>query len=111
MPVYRLVFRRALFLTGLVALGAQSRLAQSQILHATGDRPSFEVATIKPWKRTPTPPPPGDGASAPVKVMKASPVGGVGQPANRVHMILPAALLIASAYNLPVGSENRLVRG
>jgi uncharacterized protein (TIGR03435 family) len=26
-------------------------------------------------------------------------------------MILPAALLIASAYNLPVGSENRLVRG
>jgi uncharacterized protein (TIGR03435 family) len=104
-------FRHALFLTGLVALGAPGGSAQSQILHATGDRPSFEVATIKPWKRPPTPPPPGDGASAPVKVLKASPVGAGGQTTNRVHMILPLALLIASAYNLPVGSENRRVRG
>jgi bla regulator protein BlaR1 len=100
---------RAVLLAGLLALGAHGGLAQSQILHATGDRPSFEVATIKPWKRAPTPPP--DGASAPVKVMKVSPLGGGGQPTNQVQMILPAALLIASAYNLPVGSENRLVRG
>jgi bla regulator protein BlaR1 len=109
MLVCGLYFRRALFLTGLVALGAQSRLAQGQVLHATGDLPSFEVATIKSWKRPPTPPPPADGAA--VKVMKSAPVGGGGQPTNRVHMILPVALLIASAYNLPVGSETRRVKG
>ena len=111
MSVYRLDFRRALFLTGLLAVGAQGRLTQGQILHAAGDRPSFEVASIKLLQRTPTPPPPGDGASAPVKVTKVAPFGGAGQPTNRVHMILPAVLLIAHAYNVPVGSEDRLVRG
>jgi uncharacterized protein (TIGR03435 family) len=104
-------FPRALFLTALLALGAQSELALGQILHATGDRPSFEVASIKPLQGTPTPPPPADGASAPVKRVKVAPLGGGGQATNRVHMILPAVLLIAHAYNLPVGSENRLVRG
>jgi uncharacterized protein (TIGR03435 family) len=103
-------FRRVLFLTGLLAIGAPDRFAQSQILHATGDRPSFEVVSIKAWQRTPTQPPPADGAPAPAKV-KFAPVGGGGQPTNRIHMILPAALLIASAYNLPVGSEDRLVKG
>jgi bla regulator protein blaR1 len=104
----RLNFRH-LFATGFVILGVQSRLADAQILHATGNRPSFEVATIKPWKRTP--PPLSDGTSGPVKPMKVSPIGAGGQPTSRVHMILPAALLIASAYNLPVGSENRFLRG
>jgi hypothetical protein len=47
----------------LMASGEGAPLASGQILHATGDRPSFEVATIKPWKRTPSPPP--DGASLP----------------------------------------------
>lgn len=107
----RLNSRRMLVLTGFVALGAQSWLAQGQILHTGSDRPSFEVATIKPWKRMPSPAAPPDGTSGPVKVMKVSPGGGGGQPTNRVHMILPAAVLIASAYNLSAGSENRLVRG
>jgi uncharacterized protein (TIGR03435 family) len=44
--------------------------------------------------------------------MKVAPIGGAGgQSTNRVHTILPAALLIAAAYNLPVGSESRLIRG
>jgi bla regulator protein BlaR1 len=101
--------RRALLLAGLASLGGQCWLAHGQLLHAPGERPSFEVATVKPWQRPPTPPP--DGASAPVKIAKLSPVGAGGQPTSRVHMILPAALLIASAYNLPVGSENRRVKG
>jgi bla regulator protein blaR1 len=95
-----------LFLAAFLAFGVW---AQAQILHPTADLPSFEVATIKPWKRIPTMPRPSDGSSAPVKVMKASPVGVAGQSTNRVQMILPAALLIASAYNLPVGSESRIL--
>lgn len=59
----------------------------------------------------PSPASPSEGTSGPVKVMKASPVGGGGQRTNRVHMILPTVLLIASAYNLPIGSEKRLVQG
>jgi bla regulator protein BlaR1 len=43
--------------------------------------------------------------------MKVAPVGGGGQATDQVHMILPISLLIASAYNLPVGSEGQLVRG
>jgi bla regulator protein blaR1 len=93
----------AMLLVGLIAP------ADGQILHATGDRPSFEVASIKPWKRTPSQPPP-DG-TAPVKVMKVAPVGAGSAPTDRVHMIVPISLLIASAYNLPVGSESRRILG
>ncbi len=58
------------------------------------------------------PTPPSDGSTGPSKVMKVSPgSGGGGQPTNRVHTILPAALLIASAYNLPAGSEGYLLKG
>ena len=85
---------RSLLLIGLMALGQNGTLASGQILHATGDRPSFEVASIKPWKRTPSPPPPGDGASAPAKVMKVAPVDAGPPPTNRVHLILPMSILI-----------------
>jgi bla regulator protein BlaR1 len=86
--------------------------AQSQILHASGDRPSFEVATIKPWRRPASPPPTPDGVTAPVKVMKVSP-GDAGPPptTDRLHMILPISILITSAYNLPAGSERRIIGG
>jgi bla regulator protein blaR1 len=99
-----------------MASGEHGTLANGQILHATGDRPSFEVATIKPWKRTPSPPQPPDGpnppgASAPVKVMKVAPVDAGPAPTNRVHMILPISILITSAYNLPVGSGSRILGG
>jgi bla regulator protein BlaR1 len=43
--------------------------------------------------------------------MKASPVGGGGQPTDRVHFIGQAEIFIASAYNLPVASESRIVGG
>jgi bla regulator protein blaR1 len=90
----------------LIAFG--SECAHAQILHATGDRPSFEVATIKPWTPPPSPPS-SDGTGR--RAMKVAPVGVAVQSTNRVHMILPAALLIASAYNLPVGSERRRILG
>jgi hypothetical protein len=102
--------RAVLVLIGAIALCPQSgRLARGQISHATGGRPSFEVATIKPWRRTP-PPPPLDG-TAPAKVMKMAPVGEGPPPTDRVHMIWPIAILITSAYNLPVGSGHRIIGG
>jgi bla regulator protein blaR1 len=95
---------------GLLALSPQiGSLAHGQILHPTGDRPSFEVATIKPWQRTP-PPPPADGA-APAKVMKMAPVGEAPPPTQLMHMIWPISVLITSAYNLPLGSEHRIIGG
>ena len=99
----------ALLFVGLMAAGGT--LASGQILHATGDRPSFEVATIKPWKRTPSPPPPPDGTTAPVKVMKVAPVDAGPPPSDRLHIILPISILITSAYDLPVGSESRILGG
>ncbi len=100
-----------LLLVGLLLFGwlAPGELASGQILHATGDRPSFEVATIKPWQRTPTPPP--DGDTAPVKVMKVAPGDAGPSPTDRLHMILPISILITSAYNLPVGSDSRIIGG
>jgi bla regulator protein BlaR1 len=81
-------------------------------LHATGDRPSFEVATIKPWRRTPSPPPPPDGAAAPVKVMKVSPGdAGPPPPTDRLDLILPISVFIESAYNLSAGSGSRIIGG
>lgn len=88
----------------------EGRLARAQILHATGERPSFEVATIKPWKRVPKPPA-ADGAPAPVKVMKVAPVDAGPPPSGQMHMILPISILITSAFQLPVGSESRILGG
>jgi bla regulator protein blaR1 len=102
-----------LLLVGLLLFGwpASGTWASAQILHATGDRPAFEVATIKPWQRTPSPPPP-DGTTAPVKVMKISPGDpGPPPPTDRLHLILPISVLITSAYNLPAGSESRIIGG
>ena len=97
---------RLLLLSWLLLCGMP---VHAQILHPTGELPSFEVATIKPWHRTP--PPPSDGTTAPVKVMKVSPGGGAVQPTDRVSTILPTALLVASAYNLAAGSEKQLIQG
>ena len=115
MVVHKLTLR-VLLLLGLMAPVENGTLASGQILHATGDRPSFEVASIKPWKRTPSPPPPPDGANlpgatAPVKVMKVAPVDAGPPPTDRVHLIVPISTLIALAYNLPVDSGNRILAG
>jgi hypothetical protein len=102
MVFYKPAFR-VLLPAGLMAPGENVTPASGQILHVTGDRPSFEVVTIKPWKRTPRPPPDSTnlpGNTVPVKVMKAAPLDAGPPPADRLHMILPISVLIASAYNL-----------
>ena len=43
--------------------------------------------------------------------MKVAPVDAGPPPTDRVHMILPISILITSAYNLPVGSESRILGG
>jgi bla regulator protein blaR1 len=82
----------------------------AQIMHPTAERPSFEVVSIKPFHRTPSPPPPADGAAVPARV-KVAPVDAGPPPADQVHLILPISILISSAYNLPVGSESRILGG
>src|SRR5665213_4031830 len=81
----------------------------AQILHAAAPLPSFEVVTIKPWKRTPLPPaPPSDATNAvPKRPAKVDPSSGGerGQRTDRVHMILPIQSLIESAYRLPLSSK------
>jgi bla regulator protein blaR1 len=82
----------------------------AQILHPTDPLPSFEVATIKPWHRTPPPPLP-DGAPAPQKIAKIDPGNAARQLRPQLHMILPIEILITEAYNLPVGSGKRIIGG
>jgi bla regulator protein BlaR1 len=87
-----------------------------QILHASGPLPSFEVTTIKPWRRPPTPPPPPphpDGIATPNPALpdKIAPSNIRRQTTDRVHSILPARLLIGFAYNVPFGFERRRVLG
>jgi bla regulator protein BlaR1 len=87
----------------------------AQILHASGPLPSFEVVTIRPWRRplTPPPPPPSDGIAAPNPALpdKIAPINAGGQTTDRVHSILSARLLIAFAYNVPFGFERIRVVG
>ncbi len=98
---------------GLIVPGESCTLASGQILHAAGRRPSFEVATIKPWKRTLGAPPDGanlSGAAVPGRV-KVAPLDAGPRPTDQVHLILPISILITLAYNLPVGSESRILGG
>src|SRR4051812_1364618 len=103
-------FQSALPVVALVTLVAGTQFTQAQILRSNGDRPSFEVASIKRWRRPPLAPA-AEGSPRPAKVMKVAPTGQPTPATPRVHMIAPAVLLIASAYNLPVGSENRILNG
>jgi bla regulator protein BlaR1 len=81
-----------------------------QILHPTDPLPTFEVATIKPWHRTPPPPLP-DGTPAAPKIAKIDPGNAARQLRPQLHMILPIEILITEAYNLPVGSGKRIIGG
>jgi bla regulator protein blaR1 len=82
----------------------------AQILHAGGPLPSFEVATVKPWKADPRPmTAPG---SAPVVPMMIDPGQHAQlQETDRIHFIGQVGLLIMKAYNLPIGSERRILKG
>jgi len=76
-----------------------------QILHPSGPLPSFEVATIKPWKPSFRP------LNTPVPI-KMDPVHRVRhQQTDRVHFIGQIDLLIMDAYNLPIGSERQILKG
>ena len=77
----------------------------SQILHPYGPPPSFEIATVKPWKPSIRP----VNASAPVMI---DPGRRVQSPlTDRVHFIGQIDLLIMAAYHLPIGSERRILKG
>src|SRR5579871_3761080 len=87
MGAHKLTFR-VLLLLGLMLPGENGALANGQILHAGRERPSFEVATIKPWKRTTGAPPDGanlPGAAAPGRV-KVAPLDAAPRPADQVHL-------------------------
>jgi bla regulator protein BlaR1 len=84
-----------------------------QILHASAPLPSFEVVSIRPWKPLPgaPPPPPGNTIASQKSHERIFPIGGGGQATDRVRMILPTQLLIASAFGLPVGFEKHILGG
>jgi len=79
----------------------------AQILHASGPLPSFEVATIKPWKATPL-----QAAAKMSPPIKIDPAQHVQPPTtHRIHFIGQIDLLIMDAYNLPIGSDRRILNG
>ena len=85
----------------LLALGASGLTAQ--LLRPKAPMPSFEVATVKPWKPV--------VMSSPQKVTKVAPAGAVASVTDRVHFIGQIELLIESAYGLPFSSSNRILGG
>lgn len=85
--------------------------AQTQLLHADGPLPTFEVVSIKPFQPKPMPMPPPGEQIIHQQVMKFAPGQPGAQKTDRVHMILPARMLIANAYNLPFGFEDRVSGG
>lgn len=92
-----------------LALGLVHRLPVfGQILKSTGPRPSYEVASIRLWRR-PAPAPDTVGGEQVVHqaVVKFSPGNLGGQRTDRVHMITPLGVLVAQAYGLPAGSDGR----
>ncbi|SEC48958.1 TIGR03435 family protein [Terriglobus roseus] len=94
----------------LMALGLWCGSAVAQILHPQQPMPSFEVATIKPWKPSQPAPTADGGPGAVKKIVKMAPVGSP-PLSQRVHFIGQIQLLIESAYNLPVSSGNRILGG
>jgi uncharacterized protein (TIGR03435 family) len=113
---------RELVLAQAMALGVACGLPlDSQILHADGPLPSFEVATVKPMEPTRFVAPPSGGAA---------PAGGVGAGggeqivsrqevtfskapplSDHVSQVMTAKMLIGYAYNLPAFSRARIVGG
>lgn len=93
----------------LVAALVLASSATGQVPHEGGALPSFEVATVRPWK--PSQPPPSQQRVMPQRVMKESPVGGEEPVTERVHFIGQVELLIADAYHLPVDSRERILGG
>ncbi|HEY4364990.1 MAG TPA: TIGR03435 family protein [Bryobacteraceae bacterium] len=68
--------------------------------------PSFEVATVRPWRPPAIAAP--VGASRPSKEV---PVGAIAPVLDRVHFIGQVELLIEAAYGLPLSSSDRILGG
>jgi bla regulator protein BlaR1 len=88
-----------LLLAGEFSLGAQ-------LLRPKEPMPSFEVATVKPWKPGTVIPPVGAGRPA-----KEVPVGAAAPVSDRVHFIGQIELLIETAYGFPFSSGERILGG
>ncbi len=84
---------------------------KAQILHPEPPLPTFEVATIRPWKPSQPPPSADGGPGAVKKIVKMAPVGSAPPPSPRVHFIGQMELPLESAYGLPVSSGNRILGG
>ncbi len=101
---------RVLAVFGVLATGVP---AYSQISPDSYPHPSFEVVSIRPWQPGPdlAPPPPPDGAMASQNAHERVAPLGNGLTSDRVGMTLSARMLIALAYGLPPGSDNRILGG
>jgi uncharacterized protein (TIGR03435 family) len=86
-------------------------VGHAQVLHADGPLPSFEVVSIKPFQPKPLPPAPPGEQIVHQQVMKFAPKPPVAQASDRVRFIMNTRTLIAAAFNLPLGSEGRVVGG
>ncbi len=98
--------KRAAAVSILVFIAA---LAGGQILHSNQPLPTFEVASVKPWR--PMASAESDGSGAPRKVTKIAPVGASRPVTDRLDFIGQVQLLIESAYGLPLSSGNRILGG
>jgi bla regulator protein blaR1 len=73
----------------------------AQLLQRKEPMPSFEVASIKPWRPSTVIPP----------VVKFAPAGAAAPVSDRVHFTGQIELLIEAAYGLPFSSGNRILGG
>lgn len=88
-------------------MGLTVSVASGQTQNASGLLPSFEVATIRPWKPRPIPP----GTPPPMRFDPSSSANEAPRT-DRVHLIGEATILIGSAYNVPPAYfETRIVGG
>ena len=100
---------------GTTPMGCKTNLtpAYGSILHACGPLPSFEVVSIRPWKPAPSPPPPPPpptgGTTTVPRRERFAPGRGGGPSTDHMRIILPTELLVAAAYGLPLGFENRVI--
>lgn len=111
---------RGLNFYGLLLIGALGVPLRGQVLHAGGPLPSFEVVSIKPMKMMGAPlPPPGVGGGSvggeqiisQVQIRGPMPTGAPKVASDRMHLVMPARMLIAQAYNLSALSAKSQMEG
>ena len=92
---------------------------RGQVLHASGPLPSFEVVSIKPMQAMGGPPsapmpgggPGGEQVISQIQIRGGMPTGAPRVASDRMHLVMPARMLIASAYNLPMLSAKSQMDG